>query len=57
MTAADVERILDQLETVDLEAANLLRAYIHGLEGLALAGEMLEEEEQGLDFTIPRGLE
>ena len=46
ITAADVERALDALEVHDLEAVNLLRAYIRGLEGLALAGEMLNEEEQ-----------
>lgn len=44
VTRADIERILEQLETADLEAVNLVRSYIRGLEGLALAGELLEEE-------------
>ena len=56
VTAADVERALEQVELHDLELANLLRSYIRGLEGLALAGELLDEEA-GLDLTIPRGME
>jgi hypothetical protein len=41
----DVERALELLEAHDLEAVNLLRAYIRGLESRALVGELLDEEE------------
>lgn len=44
ITAQDIEYVLDLVEVYDLDTANLLRAYIRGLESLALSGELLNEE-------------